>query len=325
MSVAISERCKVTKHRISHVVTLEGVKSLSALKKIVKSTPFSCPDQPNPVYFEMIHEFGAVNDDWYAWFLKSSKDVYVTSLTLSIMDAGLKPLSKMEFKERVVGNSPSKHGRFTEAYNLASAGDTLCIKCDFTYDGAPELVNYATIIPRDPNLQEDYMKLSKQPKKAEIVTFVLGDTKLYAHKDILTARSSYFQILFDSGMKESQTNEIPIEEAEPKHFQELLDFIYSGLPPKDLPTIAQSLLPLADRYGMLILKNMCITAIISTLSLKNVIAALLLADTHSCPDLKKNCLALMRGNINTLKTAEDFKELKKNPEVLAMVLEDFDD
>jgi len=177
----------------------------------------------------------------------------------------------------------------------------------------------------DPYVQAHYLKLSRRPKTGQIVTFLVGDTKLYAHKDILTARSRYFRSLFDSGMKESQTNEIPIAEAEPNLFQELLDFVYSGLPPKDLPAIAQSLLPLADRFGLLVLKKMCVAALISTLSLKNVIATLLLADTHSCRDLTKKCLEMMQGNIYTLKTTEDFKELKKNPEVLAMVLENFDD
>jgi len=177
----------------------------------------------------------------------------------------------------------------------------------------------------DPNVQQDYLKLSRRPKTGQIVTFLVGDTKLYAHKDILTTRSRYFRSLFDSGMKESQTNEIPIAEVEPNLFQELLDFVYSGLPPKDLPAIAQSLLPLADRFGLLVLKKMCVTALVSTISLKNVIATLLLADTHSCPDLTKKCLDMMVGNIYTLKTTEDFKELEKNPEVLAMALEDFDD
>ena len=85
--------------------------------------------------------------------------------------------------------------------------------------------------------------------------------------------------------------------------------------------MAHAILLLADRYGILILKETCDAAITSTLSLKNVIAALLLADTHSCAELTKKCLALMKGNIQTLRKTEDWRVLKKNPEILDMVLE----
>lgn len=166
-----------------------------------------------------------------------------------------------------------------------------------------------------------------QPKNAQVVTFIVGDQKLDAHKDILMARSDYFKTLLGSGMKESLTDVVQIEEAEPQHFQQLLNFIYSGSPPKNLPEIAQFLLPLADRYGLMTLKSMCVAAIVSALSLKNVIASLLLADAHNCPDLTQKCLTLIKakGNIKALKATEDWKELKMNPEVLAMLLESFDE
>ena len=93
MSVAISERCKITKlYRISNVVTCEEVKSLIALKKAVTSTWFSCPDEPNPVKFRMKIKFGEEKKDWVSWYLECDKKVFITEGPVTFMDADLKPL-----------------------------------------------------------------------------------------------------------------------------------------------------------------------------------------------------------------------------------------
>ena len=325
-----SERFRLAKYRVTHLCTVEGVKSRFALKEEVKSSRFSCPEESHPVKFHMDIDFGTQEPDWLSIFLYSDKDVYVECASFEIMDAELEPLlpprnmQKLTIQDQVIQRGDNMGT--INVYDLTkfkSAGDTLCIKCDVSFNGASKSVDYATIPTRDPTIRDDFSKLFTQPLNAQVVTFTFGEKKLNAHKDILVARSSYFKTLFDSGMKEAQTNEIPIEEAEPEHFQELLTFIYSGFPPTNLPIIAQSLLPLADRYAIMTLRNMCITAIITTLNLKNVIRVMLLADAHSCPELTKKCLPLIKENIKTLKTTEDWKELKKNPEILAMVLESF--
>merc|ERR1719209_1095116 len=79
------------------------------------------------------------------------------------------------------------------------------------------------------------------------VTLVVGGKKFKAHKSHLTARSTYFQSLFNSGMSESLVNEVELDE-DPLIFKEALKFIYSGLTPENLDDIAIKLLPLADKY-----------------------------------------------------------------------------
>jgi len=315
------ERSILAKYKITHLITVEGVRSRFARRKEMTSSKFSCPDDPRQVKFKILLKFGVD----LSCFLQPQEEVYATDIIFSVMNADWKLLQSLKAGKVAIGGAEKADWGWGQLWKHADqpSGDTLYVKCEISYDGASKSVDNATIVPRDPSLHDDLLKLLTQPKQAEIVTLIVGDQKFEAHKDILLTRSSYFQTLFDSGMREAQTNVIPIEEAEPKHFRELLAFIYSGLPPTNLPTIAHSLLPLADRYAIMALRNTCITAIISTLSLKNVIGVMLLADTHSCPELTKKCLPLIKENIKTLKTTEDWKELKKNPEILATVLESF--
>ena len=320
-----SERCNVAKYRVSHLLIVESIKSLLARKESIISSQFYCSDEPDPVKFEIRLDFGKKEEGWLSCQLKANKDVFVNSLTFLVEDAGLQPIRNFTFPVVFVpvGHYPGRN-RFYELSNHSeSYGDGLRFKCDISYDSAIEHSDYAIITERDPYMQDDLMKLFTQPKDATlpVVTFIVGDERVEAHKDILMARSSYFKTLFDSRMLESLTNEIPIEEAEADHFRELLKFLYTGSPPQDLPRIARAMLPLADRYQLITLKSMCVAAVISTLSLANVVSALLLADAHDCPELAKKCFALMKGNIADLKLTEDWKELKKNPAVLMMMVE----
>ena len=114
-----------------------------------------------------------------------------------------------------------------------------------------------------------------------------------------------------------------IEDADPEPFKHYLEFLYTGVPPNTLSTAAWELLPLADRFGALALKDMCEAALISNLSETNAIKALSLADNHCCSSLQKKCLPLIRRNLKTLMATEDWKQLEKNPKLPVMVLESF--
>ena len=54
-----------------------------------------------------------------------------------------------------------------------------------------------------------------------------------AHKNILSARSTYFAGMFESGMKENLTNKVRVTDAQPEAFKALLKYIYAEIEPKD--------------------------------------------------------------------------------------------
>ena len=323
-SSSSSERCQLLKYQVTHSFRVEGVKSRLARKKTMRSSPFFCLDEPNAARFYIKLKFGKRDPDYLSCYVVvTNKDVYISKVVFEIMDVDSQPLTgPLETRDRNL-EKYLKLG-FAKAFNLRSNADSyddnICIKCEVFYDGASQKTDYALVGRPDPHLHDDYLKLYTESKNAE-VTFIVGAKKFKAHKEILMARSSYFRAIFNSAMKEAVTNEVVIKDANPDVFEEMLKFFYTGLPPKNLSEIARFLLPLADRYDVTILKSRCVSAIINTLTLKNVIEALLLADAHDCPRLKKKCLPLVKENVKKLKTTEDWRELKKNPDVLASLLE----
>jgi hypothetical protein len=75
-----------------------------------------------------------------------------------------------------------------------------------------------------------YSKLYNNKLMSDI-TFKFEKTGniIHSHKLILNISSDYFERLFDSGMQESQTNEILIPEDEDEElFKDLLEYFYSG-------------------------------------------------------------------------------------------------
>ena len=85
-----------------------------------------------------------------------------------------------------------------------------------------------------------------------------------------------------------------IEDVDPKIFKHFLEFLYTGAPPDSLSFVARDLLPLADRFGSLALKDMCENAIIANLTETNAFEALSIAHTHNCASLKEKCITLIR-------------------------------
>ena len=173
---------------------------------------------------------------------------------------------------------------------------------------------------RDNTLNEDLLQWFELGEDTD-VTIRVGDESFQAHKSILAARSVYFRSLFRSGMAEAVSNEIKIEDADPRAFKELLRFLYSGLSPNDLGAIAMSLLPLADRFGALPLKELCVTAVEKAVEVETVIDSLSLAQSHSCPSLNDKCLAFIKANRQKLKTTESWKRLKSDHQLAGVVLD----
>lgn len=77
------------------------------------------------------------------------------------------------------------------------------------------------------SLSTDFLHLFNNQQLSDII-FVLKDKqKLYAHKNILCARSSYFHSLLLIGMKETFQNEIEVNAWDPEVFTAIIRFIYS--------------------------------------------------------------------------------------------------
>ena len=142
--------------------------------------------------------------------------------------------------------------------------------------------------------------------------------QIKAHKNILMARSVFFWSLFKSGMKESVSNKVELDD-DPAIFKELLKFLYSGLLPGNMDEIATKLLPVADKYAVEELKELCKLSLRRNLSAKSVVQVMQLADNHNCPDLFESAAPIFKENLKDLDQSS-WDELEKESKLLVKLL-----
>jgi len=125
------------------------------------------------------------------------------------------------------------------------------------------------------------------------VVFEIESEEISAHKILLSARVPYFKSLFASGMEESETKRIRVEEFSAKAFKQFLKLIYSGQLPDDMEEDPGVYLPLAEKYGMEDFKKACVKSMMNSLTSENVVSTFIAADLFRCPRLKSECLSVV--------------------------------
>lgn len=149
------------------------------------------------------------------------------------------------------------------------------------------------------------------------------DKKVGAHLFILSAGSSIFADMFDTGrLLEDQSRRVMIDDFEMDVFKQLLIYLYSGVAPKmEDPNITQSLFEAADKYGVEMLKQECIDLLVMRLKTDNAINMLIWSDFHSVLKLMEastKYIASIKHEIFLLPEWIDFK--KNFPDLYSKVI-----
>jgi len=286
----------------------------------------------DPTDFAVKIKFQRSDDQSLKWLTCSitniNRKIADTTVMIKLVDVNLKVLGLREHVKKLSGFNEQLCGLQFSLNRLSNRGlvrypsDTVYLHCIIRFVSIPGTNGASSSKKafRDSTLSEDLLQWFELGEDTD-VSIRVGDESFHAHKSILAARSVYFRSLFRSGMAETISNEIKIEDADPRAFKELLRFLYSGLLPNDLGAIAMSLLPLADRFGALALKELCVTAVEKAVKVETVIDAFSLAQSHSCPSLNEKCLAFIKANRQTLKTTESWKRLKSDHQLAVVVLD----
>merc|ERR1712142_1191056 len=242
MSVAIiSERSHSPTYKISHLLTLEGVKTRTAQKQSFISAKFSSSDDKAQTKFSLIVDFGKEKDGQLSIYLKPDKEkVFIKECTFTLLDVNFNKQKSTTYRNQLFSTVSMGYPDFYDLTNFSLPDDTLCLRTEFIYVGES---------PSD-------------------------GTKEFSSRD--------------------------------ENFDDAWD-----------------LLPLADRFGATTLKDKCEGAIISYVSSTNAIKALTLAHAHCCSSLVQKSLPLIRANMKALKATVEWKEMKKNANLLALVIESF--
>ena len=214
-------------------------------------------------------------------------------------------------------------------------GDVLHVKVEVQVradDGLRTRVNRTNMndslnvqIP-DGSLSKDMRSLLADATLMDI-TFVLAPDHVMAHASILCARSVVFSKMLASGMNESVTKRITIEDCNFTSFKTFLKFLYTDdldLVAKDCwsavspsssaasasstnsrSSMLKSLLALSQKYEVMRLRCWCEQQLCDMIGVGEVCSLLSLAHLHDAKVLEKRCLDFIKENMGRIvKTAE---------------------
>jgi len=143
-------------------------------------------------------------------------------------------------------------------YNYSFTLTVLCYMKKTNYK--IDQISYSFANPANANRQFFVFMINKQLGGAarQLLTDVelqVGGTSFPAHRFILSAQSPVFEAMFNSGMKESQTGSVRIDDVDSSTFKEFLDFLYTGMLPPS--AIKEELFTVADKYQVKSLMDIC--------------------------------------------------------------------
>lgn len=167
--------------------------------------------------------------------------------------------------------------------------------------------------PQKGSLASDLSALLESPEGAD-VSLVVGDAVLPAHSQILAARSPVFAAMLRSDMKESRTRQIDVRDMRETVLRQLLSFIYTDTAP-ELDSVAEELLPMAEKYDLPLLKRRCEDKLAQELSVENAAACAVLAVLHRCARLRAAAAQFVAGHPQVLATGGWARLLRAHPEV----------
>ena len=170
-------------------------------------------------------------------------------------------------------------------------------------------------IPEE-TLKMDLGNLLNTPEFSDVV-FLVENSKIFAHKNILSVRSEYFRSIFRSTMIESTSGEIKISEFSYKSVYELLRYLYTG----ELnvgPEIALEVMKLSERYLLNRPKILCEMIVMEAIDFENACDLLMEADRYGCEKLKKFCIEFVVKNDKEVVNTETFLSLPK--EIMVQIM-----
>jgi len=146
------------------------------------------------------------------------------------------------------------------------------------------------------------------------IVFVVEGKKIFAHKLILNVRSLHFRAMLNSGMKESQQQEIEITGFTYDTMQIVMRFIYTGELANGVLHEDNwlELLESANYFKIERMKALCEQFLHSAVDIENVASLLQAADRFDARQLKSVCFEFILSHYEEVLKTKGFKELSQD-------------
>ena len=192
-STASAAELKV--YKAIHIMSIKNVGSLFAQKKEKSSATFTSPDDPYPASFVMRISFNE-NNRCIVRLCPTSKTVKTKFIKFTVYDNEMGILvGHTSNNERMAKLDTALYFSWTTHGNV---GDVEWrVMCEIEYEDPPEAESPQTSSLQTSNLltfSKNILTLMNDTTEAD-VTLLVGSEKIKAHKNILVARSTYFQSL----------------------------------------------------------------------------------------------------------------------------------
>jgi len=177
------------------------------------------------------------------------------------------------------------------------------------FSAAPQSKSFLQVfqMPEDPMKKKAFLFLNKHESD---VVFKVENEEFPAHKYILSEKCQFFKTAFTSGMMESNSSMIEIQDTKASIFKAFLEYVYLGKTVMN-EELALSLLDLSEKYMISDLKAACESCLQKLLTLDNCIKMFETAYFYDAVSLKKWTLFFFQMNLKNLMGREDFEDLPK--------------
>ncbi|TRY75733.1 hypothetical protein TCAL_09852 [Tigriopus californicus] len=129
---------------------------------------------------------------------------------------------------------------------------------------------------------------------------------------MLAASSDVFMAMFlDGKHQESQTNEVRIDDVDPKTLEKLLEYLYHDNI-EDLDGLAYELICAADKYNMANLKAFATNSALKNLSIENVLSFLCLGELVNSDFLTQRAMEFASDHIEEVIRSDEWQSLSRN-------------
>ncbi|XP_076026080.1 kelch-like protein 23 [Genypterus blacodes] len=132
--------------------------------------------------------------------------------------------------------------------------------------------------------------------------------EFHCHKAVLSARSSYFKVMFTADMREKSTSVINMTGIDGSVLGALVNYVYTAQVCIDERNV-QSLLEAADLLQFSTVKQACEEFLVRLLDVDNCLGMQAFAQLHLCPRLEREARRMMLNNFTGLIEQEEFLEL----------------
>lgn len=167
------------------------------------------------------------------------------------------------------------------------------------------------------NMSEYYNQMVSCPESCFTdVVFQIDGRSLHAHKFILSSRSPVFAAMFLSGMQESHSSLILVEDVDFRVMQAILRYIYVGDIDEDNVNNCEFVIKLfaaADKYNLKYLRNVCESYIACNLTPDVVATAMIAGHLHDSKVIKWESFKLISRLEEDVKQLEDWAEVHQIP------------